>query len=150
MASPFRSGRAPGSLARRIDHRAATDASNGRRPDWSPVDARIQMSAARQRRHLAGVLRYDDLCPSACSTARRAITTTRWARYSLSAWMSELRPEGAIEIRISAADEKFAANASSISLDRNTTGPAPVTATRTLPPNLPQVRRPAHNVTLGS
>ena len=85
---------------------------------------------------LGEVLRYDDLCPSACSTARRAITTTRWARYSLSAWMSELRPDGAIEIRISAADEKFAANAASISLDRNTTGPAPVTATRTLPPNL--------------
>src|SRR5215475_4445790 len=78
---------------------------------------------------------FPDHASSACSTARRAITTTRWARYSLSAWMSELRPDGAIEMRIRAAGEKFAASASSISLDRNTTGPAPVMATRTLPSN---------------
>src|SRR4029077_351307 len=78
--------------------------------------------------------RQDGSYPRACPTARRAITTTRWAQYSLSAWMSEFNPEGAIEIRSNASGEKLAARASSISLDRNTTGAAPVIATRTVVP----------------
>src|SRR5205085_11045070 len=65
------------------------------------------------------------------ATARRAITLTRWARYSALAWMSELRPSSLIAMSLIASGVKDFARAASISGWRNTEGPAPVTATRT-------------------
>src|SRR5262245_9796871 len=72
----------------------------------------------------------------AASTARRAITFTRWARYSALPWMSLFRPSAGTLMSLMASDEKVLASASSIALTRNTLGPAPVTATRTLLPAL--------------
>src|SRR6185437_11155499 len=72
----------------------------------------------------------------AWSTARRAITVTRWARYSALPWMSLFRPSAGTLMSLIASEEKFLASASSIALTRNTHGPAPVTATRTLLPVL--------------
>src|SRR5690606_12763820 len=70
-------------------------------------------------------------------TARLAITTTRWARYSAEAWMSDMRLSDRMLMPSSAAASNEPARAASISLARNTPlSPAPVTATRT-PPSPP-------------
>ena len=55
--------------------------------------------------------------------ARRAITPTRWARYSALPWMSLFSPSAGILMSLIAAEEKFLASASSIALTRNTLGP---------------------------
>lgn len=67
----------------------------------------------------------------AASTARRAITPTRWARYSALPWMSLLRSVAGTLMSLIAAEEKSLASAYSIAFTRKTLGPAPVTATRT-------------------
>src|SRR5215468_1885529 len=68
------------------------------------------------------------------ATARRAMTPTRWARYSALAWISELRPVSGIVMSLIASGLKERVSAASISGTRKTQGPAPVTATRTPPP----------------
>src|SRR6185295_1948670 len=71
---------------------------------------------------------------SAASTARLAMTVTRCARYSALACMSLFRPSCLTLIFATDSGANFAARAFSMSAWRKTTGPAPVTATRTLPP----------------
>ena len=71
---------------------------------------------------------------SAASTARFAITVTRCARYSALACRSVLRPSRFCLTLATDSGANFALSAFSMSAWRNTPGPAPVTATRTLPP----------------
>src|SRR5262249_4012915 len=66
----------------------------------------------------------------AAATARRAITETRWARYSALASLSTSRSAEGTAIPSSASGAKRPASAFSIDATRNTLGPAPVTATR--------------------
>ena len=63
-----------------------------------------------------------------------AITVMRCARYSGEACRSLLRPSCFTLMFATASGANFAASAFSISAWRNAHGPAPVTATRTLPP----------------
>src|SRR5437879_11029444 len=66
-------------------------------------------------------------------TAFFAMTVTRWARYSASAWISELRFSAPSLIAATASGVNARSSAASIAATRNTPGPAPVTATRTFP-----------------
>src|SRR5712664_3405193 len=68
--------------------------------------------------------------PSAASTARRAITVTRWARYSGVACKSLFKPSAFTLMSATDSGANCADSAFSMSAWRNTLGPAPVTATR--------------------
>src|SRR5262249_53337968 len=70
----------------------------------------------------------------AASTALFAITVIRWARYSGLACRSLLRPSAFTLMFATDSGANFAASAFSISAWRKALGPAPVTATRMLPP----------------
>src|ERR1700722_17284608 len=74
----------------------------------------------------------DQALPVAASTARRASTEIRCARYSALPCRSLLRPAAGTDRPSSAFGEKRFFNASSNAVTRNTPSePAPVTATRT-------------------
>src|SRR3954466_3210319 len=72
--------------------------------------------------------------PTAIATARFVMTATRLARYSALAWISAFSPSASTLSPFSAAGLKLEVNAGSAAGQRNTTGPAPVPATRTAPP----------------
>src|SRR5687768_2868922 len=108
------------------------------RPQGGAAAARgAQAGQDRDRRGPRGAGALEDAlsyCFSAASTARFAMTVIRCARYSGEACRSLLRPSGFTLMLATDSGANFAPSAFSISAWRNTTGPAPVTATRTLPP----------------
>src|SRR6185437_9742838 len=98
------------------------------------VHTRAVQEKGRRKGALSAKEALAERQPAAAATARRAITPTRCARYSALAWMSELSPSCFCAMDLIASAVKDLASAASIYFRRNTTGPAPVTATRILPP----------------
>ncbi len=97
---------------------------------------RITLDPETVNNTLGVLLKYQDDIERIAGdeTARLAMTVTRCARYSALACRSVLRPSCFCLMLATDSGANFAASAFSMSAWRNTTGPAPVTATRTEPP----------------